>query len=173
MGKKLKAHDLGTIELNGKVVVSDPCYTHGTWCATALQNVKPGTWYVESWEAYEDSWDGHMLVVRHESYKEHVFPKKSLDAVLGIDSGQVGIYDMEEFRNDDVVEKLKEAGVDTPIGVLEDDVWYSYACHLGYTPPAKIVGNGVTSTSGYGDGTAQLLVDYNSKGQIIRIGVNF
>lgn len=171
MAKKLKSFDLGTIELKDKVVVSDPCYSLGVGCSAILSGVKPGKWFVESWGAYADSWDGHMLVVRHESYKAFVFPKEIKDsAVLGIDSGQVGIYDLEEYRNDSIVDKLE---VDTPIGILEDDVWYSYACHLGDDVPAKLVGNGVTSESGYGDGSAQLIIDRNSKGEIIRIGVNF
>lgn len=169
--KKLKVHYLGQIQLGKEVVVSDPCYSVPTWCQAILKDVKPGTYNVEWYEAFEDRWDGHMLVVSHVSVPKSVFPETTMtDVTLGIDSGQVGIYDSLYYKDDEIMERFEAEGIDY-FDMIEPKEWYGYACTL--YEAKLLLDTGVTSPSGYGDGTAELLVSFNNDGDIVRIGVNF
>lgn len=162
-------HFLGHIELGNDAIISDPCYDTDVWCMMTLRNLRFGKWFVESYQA-DDSWDGHILLLTAEKYKLGVVPKQRI-GFGGIDSGQAGVYNSSEYHNNHFIPVYKHNGITNP---LETDDWYGYACHISNGGvPAKIVGNGVTSESGYGDGTYDILIDRNTKGEVIRIALVF
>jgi len=151
------------------VIVSDPCYKKGTWCAAELTDVLSGKYYVDFYHAEEDSWGGHQFVLVHENYKRGIMPKEFLDIELGIDAGMVGVYPENEFRNDSIVPPTEELYFENELG------WYSAIIphNEKNQKPWKIMQNCFTSESGYGDGVATLFVDRNKDKKIVRIGVKF
>lgn len=134
--------DIGSFEIkSGKVIVSDPCYGRGTWCQGTLDNVKKGKWNSKILTV-----DGRVaaLIASHES----ILNLNYIDSysgiissfVVGVDSGQAGIFDLPEFHSDD-------DDYDDP------ESWYRRCCELTLKTLAGIIDNsGVVSSSGYGDG---------------------
>lgn len=172
MSKELREHIqlTETITLGKDVVVSDPCYTLGTWCQAVLDNVKPGVYHIDYYKAY-DRWDGHAFVLTHELYKRTAFPKEKHPATLGIDAGMVGVFAKEEYRNDSIISEDHQFTYDW-IHEGEGEKWYSAVIPLNQDS-YRIVGNGINSESGYGDGCAELRIDTNKDGEIYRMAVLF
>ena len=165
-----KHKEIGVIELGEDVIVSDPSYEPNLWCNKHLK-VKPGKYTVDLWEP-DNSFEGNILVITHESYPGLTIPRDLVNSVqLGIDSGQVGIYDLRDYQNNDVLDQLEKDGVlkEYPEFLYG---WYAYACTNG-SSNTKLVGRGVTCASGYGDGVATLHYKENGQGEIVRIAVNF
>ncbi len=91
--------EFGRINLSDKVVVSDPCYTRGTWCMGTLDNVKPGPYRTSL--TYTDQtagWGTRVaeLIVAHET---HIVNDRTVsdnwektDIHVGVDSGQAGVF---------------------------------------------------------------------------------
>lgn len=161
-----------TVHLNKDVVVSDPCYSLGTWCQAILNNVKPGEYVIEYYKA-KDSGVGHAFCLTHKNYKLSVFPKEHYSVTLGIDSGQVGVFPLEEFRNDSIIPDnhayfIKVHDINEP-----GEKWYCGIVPIWWVTPYRLVKNCFNSESGYGDGVAELRVSTNSKGEIYRIAVIF
>ncbi|MGO8714965.1 MAG: hypothetical protein ACLQSX_03705 [Smithella sp.] len=124
--------ELGLFEVaSGMVIVSDPCYERGTWCAGQLA-VKKGAWKavvifranrVGELRAYHNS-------INPNSVK--VWEKQPFE--VGVDSGQAGIFD-------DIVY------------APNDDAWYRSCSAITLKALGTgILKNGVVSESGYGDG---------------------
>lgn len=156
-----------TVTLGKDVIVTDPCYELDTWCNIVLDNVKPGKYHVEFFEA-EDSWDGHAFLLTHEKYKLNVMPREQYAGTLGIDAGMVGIFPLDEFKNDSIVPsgtRFQWKPNDEP-----GEKWYGAMCNAN---PYILLSNCFNSSSGYGDGSAELRVDKNSKGEIYRMAVIF
>lgn len=83
------------IQLGSHVMVSDPCYDTDTWCNGDLKNVLPGTWRTKAIYMYDRCTD---LIAHHKDVPEPTFDKyEKTDIVVGVDSGQAGIYDYNHF----------------------------------------------------------------------------
>jgi hypothetical protein len=94
---KNKKHtlDLGQIELGEKVIVSDPCYTRGTWCHGSVEGLLPGKYNCIVTYSDEGSWGERVsqLTVHHESVKVTQLRKGEVaEFTVGVDSGQAGIF---------------------------------------------------------------------------------
>ena len=132
MGKTRSS--LGTFEItSGKMVVSDPCYKRGTWCAGILDHVKNGVWNAVVSYTYEG--DVRSLRVQHKNvHKIRGLRKHHVPFDVGVDSGQAGFFDDSHF-------------------FPESSEWYDKTCHLTNPPLwAGIIVGGAVSRSGYGDG---------------------
>lgn len=94
----LEKENVGTITLNDKVRISDPCYGIDTWCAGTLDNVLEGKYNCFSQSVDTGSWGVRIasIEVRHEDYND-VEPVEVQDIDVGVDSGQAGIYDLDYF----------------------------------------------------------------------------
>lgn len=112
---------IGTIELNDKVRVSDPCYNLDTWCAGTLTDVLPGEYdcYMQKTDCKDWGIRVAAIEVRHKDYP-NVEPEELEDIDVGVDSGQAGIYDLNYFT------KCKE------IDKNEDGAWYLRVCGSTY-----------------------------------------
>ena len=167
-----------TIKLSSNVMVSDPCYSLGTWCQTKLENVLAGNYVVHTIRD-EDDPDGSRnwgLVVIHEDYvgkKKRWYSHGS----IGVDSGQAGIFDLASYRNDEIFEgitsKFAGEGYNIKDGG-EGENWYSHMCDLTlYTQESwGSYDAGVVSSSGWGDGMYPLKIQ-KEKGKIIGIFIDF
>ena len=94
----LEKETLGTIELNDKVHISDPCYSVDTWCAGTLKNVLPGIYHCFYQKVDNGDWGTRIasIEVRHENYLD-IEPTEVTNIDVGVDSGQAGIYDLDYF----------------------------------------------------------------------------
>lgn len=148
-------NEVGTIMLDKKVYVTDPCYDTTVWCQKLLYNVLPGKY--KCFVVVTDTGDWGTRVSELHVVKEEVFEKykeleeipymlEPLDCRIGVDSGQCGIFDADYYEthqpDDDYDNK---------------ESWYRRVCELTYN--ADTVDNlGVVTQSGYGDGSYSLYV---------------
>jgi hypothetical protein len=142
---------------SGKIVLSDPCYDLGTWCQGVIDKVKNGVWIAE----IEDTTDFGGRISRLLAY--HInFPTTSDDIADdgellpfegGVDSGQFGYFDFDEYRSDESVQGVPRlAEQDQPI-IREDEPFYSICCDRTLTKDMwGVIPFGVISSSGVGDG---------------------
>lgn len=93
------------IQIKNKVIISDPCYTRGTWCMTEQDNMLEGEYncYVE--ESDKKDWGVRIksIEIVHEKYKR---PKqwKFKNSSVGVDSGQAGIFCDSVYPEEDTGE---------------------------------------------------------------------
>ena len=124
----LPTEQIGRIKLGRDVCISDPCYDRDVWCMEILHNVKPGLWNVEVSVGEIDSWGErvYVLALYHEDFLHE--EKKSPDwkeyAILGVDSGQMSVFDDQYYRQDEKYEKDSEAAA---------DVFYEKCCDITST----------------------------------------
>ena len=159
-------------------MVSDPCYSLGTWCQTKLENVLAGNYYVDVIRDDEDPKDSRNwgLVVIHEDYVD----KKKRWYTYGdiaVDSGQAGIFDLASYRNDEIFKGNTSKFAGEGFNVREDEegeFWYSHMCDLTlYTKQSwGSYDAGVVSSSGWGDGMYPLKIQ-KEKGKIVGILIDF
>lgn len=155
------------IRLGGEVIVSDPCYEVPTWCQEVFKNVRPGVYDTEV-EISDEGDGGHRvksLTVLHENIKS---PHWEHYGTVGVDSGQMGVFCMTSFRNDQMSQDLpwmSEKGdpfSDHPIRPQdgEGEQWYVKMCDrtLSTEEGWGVYDTGVVSSSGYGDGSYELQV---------------
>ena len=156
---------LGNFEnRTGRMIVSDPCYAVGIWCAAILENVQIGTWYAELGISDEVLWGKRVSYIEAGTGKSSGdWTKHKVD--IGVDSGQMSISDYHDQMG---------------TGDYEDNThWYGKACNLtlggnkggiinfmGYNIAA-------VSKTGYGDGSYDLYTQINKDGDISRIRVVF
>jgi hypothetical protein len=155
------------IKLGGKVIVSDPCYEVPTWCQEVIKNVRPGMYDTEVDYKESDGWGKrvHTLTVLHENIKS---PNWEHYGSVGVDSGQMGVFCMTSYRNDDIASDLPwltEKGDpfgDHPFRPIkeEGEQWYVKMCDRTLTTKEGwgTYDTGVVSSSGYGDGSYELQV---------------
>lgn len=157
-----KSYEVGkfTIEVNGQqAVISDPCYELGAWCQAVIP-ARRGEWTAYAVEGNEGEWDWRVreLIVVHESTTPFeagaLLEWTRINADIGVDSGQCGIFGIRHFRNDAEAPTLDQLDLPDHMDYIEciyaDDPWYAWVCSV--THPAGVVTGGVASTSGYGDG---------------------
>jgi len=144
--------ELGLFEVaSGTVVISDPCYERGTWCAGELA-VKKGTW--KAFVIFRDNRVGELLAYHTSINLSTLKGWEMLPFEVGVDSGQAGIFDDIVYARD-------------------DDAWYRSCSAITLKAPgAGVLKNGVVAESGHGDGSYNC---YTSKleGEIIAIKIIF
>jgi len=141
--KDMVDNKLGTFEItSGTLIVSDPCYSRGTWCAGSLKDVRNG-----KWTAYIRVNDERVveLEIRHADIDglpnalNECWENSGID--VGVDSGQAGFWDDPKYGNGE--------------GEYGDlNTFYGKACDKTLNSGrAGIMDGGVVSSSGYGDGS--------------------
>jgi hypothetical protein len=141
---------------SGAVFVSDPCYKLDTWCAKKLENVRNGKWLATVEYSNEGSWGIRVarLVAWHSDLgtnPEALEFFESISGTLGVDSGQMSIFDYDKFKGDS--DDVSEDGSDPR-------AWYMKACDL--TNPADEDGNDITKMIAFGV--------YELTGRVLDIG---
>lgn len=107
---------IGKFELlTGKVLVTDPCYDPGTWCAGELNNMKTGIWtgFIDYWcnngeysgKKYTEQRVGNLIAYHEDFYKDlkiNARAWKDSGISVGVDSGQAGIFEESKYRTPQV-----------------------------------------------------------------------
>lgn len=89
------------IQLGEEVMVSDPCYSVGTWCQIKLDNVLPGS-YTCSFTTEDGGTRVGRIRVVHESVSGNDVDdslRLLQEGTVGVDSGMAGIYDMSYYKD--------------------------------------------------------------------------
>ncbi len=161
MEKNRKYVALGKFTLTGDMLrVTDPCYTKETWCAGVIENMKPGEY--NAYVAYDADGRVEMLLVAHSTYKnarqmankiavddDKIWYQywKMIDAEIGVDSGQCGLFDEQKVFDATQFTEVPDCGFEC------DNAWYATCCALTLSSKqAGVVPCGAVSSSGWGDG---------------------
>jgi len=165
---------IGAIKLSKDVCVTDPCYNRDVWCMTQLNNVKPGLWDVHASIDEIDFWGKRTYILElfhRDSIREQI---KELSwkecAELGVDSGQMSVFDDAYYRR----KNGSEADFEADESVR--DSFYDTCCNLSqnyvgiYRAGNRAVG--VVCSSGCGDGSYPLEVK-EIDGKIVAMKISF
>lgn len=158
----------GYIELSGKVIVSDPCYDRSVCCMATGVAVKPGTYATYIIKKNEKDFGVRVaaIVALHIGYIKSMKKEWTpYDCDIGVDSGQCGIFDDAAYPADE--KSGGEFGDETS--------FYDECCMLtlGKNQGGVLIArNGVVSSSGYGDGSYELLYQCH-EGERVALMVNF
>lgn len=143
---------VGTFQCSsGKLRVTDPCYSPGTWCSGVIADCRTGDWNAVIYRQNYGDWGNRVarLTVTHAdggSGAEETAPFE-----VGVDSGQAGVFDNEHYDNGDG----------------EYDKW----CRL--SSPAGARRFGVVSASGFGDGGYVATYRRDGDGKCFEISITF
>lgn len=137
---------------SGKIHVSDACYEYGTWCAEWDIPVKNGTWTAER--------QAKHLVARLKDEKS-ITSWQELEADIGVDSGQVGIFCSSIYPK-----SKKEQGE-----YGDKTSFYGKCCDCSSDRPGIVEGGCVTGTN-HGDGSYIASIQKNESGEIVAVKVS-
>lgn len=170
---------IGQINLSKDVVISDPCYQSGKWCAIELNNVKPGIYDcfidMETFVEMDGQIDkvklteyGHVkdLVIIHTDFFEmQVSSETKEENKILVDSGTCGVFDKTYY---DKYHLTKDDRFDE---------WY-YKFVSGIVKCGQINFNnienlGIWSESGYGDGMYDVYTTKNKQQEVVTIRISF
>jgi hypothetical protein len=143
---------LGQFEVrSGRIGIWDPCYGHGDEVKAAN-----GTWFAEVEMSNEGSWGNR--VAKLSAWKDGCYGKTPFKriAIAGVDSGQMGIYDLRPDIDTD------EGGYDEICDITLDKGQAGIYRELG-----------AVSSTGYGDGAYPVRVYENGAGEVEHIEVVF
>ncbi|WP_454192509.1 DUF4241 domain-containing protein [Paenibacillus sp. Marseille-Q7038] len=164
---------LGNFEVNsGQIVVADPCYEldTNTVIMGVLELVANGTWNTEVEKVEIPDWGeaNAKLTAYHKSVAEQ---GKFLEwikcpFVVGVDSGQAGIFDRNHYRASDASDR--EGNADT------DSKWYLACCDITDNgEEAGVLTGGVVSRTGTGDGAYGVYKAVNGESQVVGVKILF
>ncbi|WP_018759950.1 DUF4241 domain-containing protein [Paenibacillus terrigena] len=164
---------LGQFEMtSGKMVVSDPCYDlKETIIIGVLENVLNGTWNAQVHKTELGDWGEvcSKLIVFHSAFAERQDELAWIKCkfIVGVDSGQAGIFDVNNYR-------LPDPGVQEMEPDMTDSDWYYACCDITESEEeAGVLDGCVVSHSGLGDGAYAAYYAANDQNQVIGVKIIF
>jgi hypothetical protein len=147
--------------ISDNIIISDPCYVYNKENRTSLRlKVEKGNWLAKT-----QIIDNHVksLLIVHENYEHYISNISLLDnnekytkKLIGncpVDSGQLGFFDENFYRNDELAKDLLKSDFGPDYDEKNGDSWYRSCCYMTTDTLWGVVGDyGVVSSSGYGDG---------------------
>ena len=189
--------DLGKFEVTGStLVVIDPGYKLSpNWSMYAESWVKrcaTGTWNSElvlkTYSSNGPSGKSGEINAELHGYSQEISDKVIVKwstgpvAIIGVDSGQAGIFDLKHYHDLSIVPKIDQWKFKhwSSIGGWKhgpadpDNLWYSMCAEATSSENgAGVVPYGTVSTSGQGDGTYEYYVARNNVGETVAIKILF
>lgn len=162
--------------------MSDLCYYKDCHISVSDLAVRKGSWEAMVWREKSGGFGDRMwaLFAVHSAFPSLNLSTgwKLINNNLGVDSGQLGIYDAIYYRGAEILapeidlmvtEEFKAGWANTK----DEDSWYYYNCAVTLSKvPAGIIPHGCVSESGFGDGTYSLFAKYDQD-DIIGLRVTF
>jgi hypothetical protein len=164
------------ITLGESVMVSDPCHSIPTWCQVKVDGVLPGKYYTFARQCNDSSW-GHRIsgiTAVHEDYLNHDLKFRRNTGVVGVDSGQAGIFDLASYRNDEIAKSIT-GGAKFSLDRADQpgDLWYEKMCRITLDRPSwGGYDSGVVTSSGLGDGSYDLYTSKVNK-KVVALHIDF
>jgi hypothetical protein len=132
----------------------------------------PGEYEVSITYSSDESWGKRIasLKAEHVEYKGRYLGWTKVSDDIGVDSGQCGIFSLEEYRNDEASKSFNLPLVfGNNYSTETGDDWYQRMCALTLLIKDGGVSDkqwgatltGVVSSSGYGDGVYDLYVKHD------------
>lgn len=179
---------IGTFEVDQfeTLIISDPAYDFSTWCNGKINFAKQGTWH-----AFVDRMDtqalgirnSHLIVVHEEYASESIYTLGEwnvIPALIGVDSGQCGIFNAKHFNNDELARTYSPERRFFPLDKLGSG-FYNECCMITLDEDyevsqglsAGVVPGGAVSVSGFGDGCYHADYLEFDKGEVIALSIEF
>lgn len=160
---------------SGKLFISDPAYNYDTYYARTVPNAKNGTWnaYVQEADCgiLRDRIARLYAVHESKSINDLGLNNEELDE-LGVDSGQMGIFDYDAFGNDDQFSKDYQPEFNK--GFAKNTKFYDACCDITLSrKSAGVIPGGCVSGSGYGDGVYYGFTYTNEDNEVIGVEIIF
>jgi len=132
---------VGTLYLDGKVDITDPCYDKGVWCRTT-EDCQRGEYTGYAVISDEGEWGKRVASLAIYKDDEH-YDIDDMEWIgdIGVDAGLAGFFNNKPDYPGD---KWKEFLVDAGVFKTEDE--------YDYDKKYYDIGYGLFSDSGYGDG---------------------
>lgn len=185
----MQKHDykeLGSFQLTGEFIrVSDPCYDRNVWCCGTISNCVPGQWNAAV-VYYDDDVFGRRVALLCAKagevksfnifsginiggdYYKAAKPWEMCDNVIGVDSGQCGIFDETHYLDNDDFADMPKASCNF------GDAFYDHCCDATLNEDqAGVLPHGVVSCSGIGDGSYRAFVRKNADGKVCAVAVSY
>lgn len=162
--------NLGTFQTSsGTLVVSDPCYEYELGISGIVEETAVGTWigFIDQIDTGNLGKRCALVCAYHESIKiEDVTNWEVCNFIVGVDSGQAGIFERQIYRVDESV--IEETTF------IPEDRWYSSCCDQTLSElRAGVINGGVVSSSGFGDGCYEAFFAKNAEGKVIAVQIVF
>ena len=157
----------GQIQIEDKLVVSDPYYNINTWCIAVLEKVLPG-----KYNCYMDYIGNRVrkILIIHEGYnvdEKTINVEEPVD--IGVDSAQAGFYNYNYFKKYSELREINESEWEKE---YREPIRKS-TFHEKKFDGTVINGMAFVSSSGYGDGSYECYTKKNEDGKIIAAKVIF
>lgn len=164
---------LGNFEVNsGQLVVADPCYEldTNTVIMGVLELAANGPWIAEVEKVEIPEWGeaNAKLTAYHESVAEQrtILEWIKCSFVVGVDSGQAGIFDRNHYR---ISNAANHSGSNDT-----DSEWYLACCDITENgEEAGVLTGGVVSRTGMGDGAYGVYKAENWQSQVVGVKIVF
>lgn len=165
------------ITFEENVIISDPCYEVPTWTQMNLSNVLPGQFKTFCRKLDMDDWGNRvaMLLAVHGDHELDTLNWEQA-GTIGVDSGQAGIFNRTQYRDDNSDVPLGDGDISFfTEGFFQKpgDRWYTKVCsytlgenHWGSYP------DGTVSSSGYGDGGYNVYTA-SVNGNVVAIAIDY
>lgn len=174
---------IGVLNVNDKLLLTDPCYELGTWCTG--EAVLPYGSY-NCYCSYKDKRVANIYLVNADIKDlNEVYKHELISDNLGVDSGQLGIFNTIRYNKQVSKEEFEKSlegefpYEDWKRPYNEDDTDHDsfYRCCGNYTLSKQncgvIKGVGFVSSSGYGDGVYEAYYLVDNKGEKVGLQVEF
>ena len=139
-------------KVKGFIACSDPCYGQPTVFVPANK----GNWVARAETSNEGMWGVRVskITVHHEEFSPVGNNYEIEEHVVGVDSGQAGVFDGSIYSGD-------------------NEGFYNCCCKATLAKPGYgYVDGGFVSSSGYGDGRYECIV-YKKDGKAIGVEITF
>ncbi len=160
------------INESGKFIVSDPCYEDGAWYQGKISNIKTGTWdaYIIKSDEGVFGQRNAELIAKHSSLDDdRGLDWELCDFIVGVDSGQAGIFDANHYNNDSVFGKGEK-----PVHDYGETKFYGFCCDLTLSETqGGVLKYGAVATSGFGDGSYNCFISKDRNGKVVAVKIIF
>ena len=161
--------DVGQIEVNGDIIACDPCrHEINAWYNTVIKNMLSGIYNVRA-ILFDNSETGGWgkrvseIIIQHKDYDTEEFVPEfritDKKECVGVDSGTACFANLAQFKK--VAERDSFDALDELYAATEND------------KQAGIYDNIAICSSGYGDGTYDVYVNYNTEEKIVSASIVF
>jgi hypothetical protein len=164
---------LGTFVASAPLLLTDPMYGVDSDLNVTVAAVAEGRWVAAAIVGrFEGNYTRTVALLAHREGSPPLEGRwVSGPGIIGVDSGQAGIFSGATFHADSEVPKEFDQATAT---VKDGDRWYSSVCEITLREPgAGVLPHGVVASSGFGDGGYRYYLQRDERGTATAIQIVF